>query len=61
MYDSAHIHAVCSEYIHRDSLVATEQTVNSFLNNGNSGCTLALWEMPKSNIILESNVIVYSG
>lgn len=30
-------------------------------NTGNSGCTLALWEMPKLNIILEYNVIVYSG
>lgn len=39
-----------------------KQIGNSFLpNSGNSGCTLALWEMPKLSIILEYNVIVYSS
>lgn len=42
-------------WLHQSKLA----TVSS--NSGNSGCTLALWEMPKWNIILEYNVIVYSG
>lgn len=62
MYDSTHICVVCSKHMHRDLLVTFEQIGSSFLpSSGNSGCTLALWEMPKSKIILEYNVIVYSG
>lgn len=44
------------------SLDTFDQTGSSFLSTvGTVAAQPALWEMPKWNIILEYNVIVYSG